>query len=134
MPAFVKHEASWEKARRIVDKQYGTPESLGDGYWKRVTSIYRNMEPDDFFLKSSEGQDKKAFYLQLCKKAEQQEIIDVLQDDNGEDVTVVNTSDTPEQQMYLNEQDPLDANATPHLHGGVIFKRPGKPTGKPAKK
>ena len=45
MPAFVKHESSWQKAKQIVNKQY--PNKKGAAYWRIVTSIYKQMEPQD---------------------------------------------------------------------------------------
>ena len=44
MPAFVKHEQDWAKARTSADKKG----LKGESYWKYVTAIYRNMHPEDF--------------------------------------------------------------------------------------
>lgn len=51
MPAFVKHEEDWQKARKEADRQKITKK--GDKYWKYVTSIYRKMHPEDFSKSAS---------------------------------------------------------------------------------
>ncbi len=45
MPAFVKHEDSWSKAKQIVKKQY--PDKTGSAFWRLVTTVYKKMHPED---------------------------------------------------------------------------------------
>lgn len=63
MPAFVKHEDSWERAKEIVRKQY--PDKKGAAFWKIVTSIYKNMEPADM--------KKTANCMQIMRKIAEEE-------------------------------------------------------------
>lgn len=44
MPAFVKHEADWSKARKAADKKG----LKGEKYWKYTTAIYKKIHPEDF--------------------------------------------------------------------------------------
>lgn len=44
MPAFVKSEKDWKRARKAADKA-GVK---GEDYWKYTTSIYKKMRPEDF--------------------------------------------------------------------------------------
>lgn len=41
MPAFVKDEELWEKAKEIVRKQYKKSEKDGDEFWRLVTGVYK---------------------------------------------------------------------------------------------
>lgn len=50
MPAFVKHEDDWKKARSISDKKG----LKGDKYWKYTTAIYRKIHPEDFAKEASQ--------------------------------------------------------------------------------
>lgn len=50
MPAFVKHEDDWSKARKIADKKG----LKGDKYWKYTTAIYRRVHPEDFVKQAAQ--------------------------------------------------------------------------------
>lgn len=45
MPAFVKHERAWQRAKNIVKKQY--PDKKGTDSWRLVTAIYKRLAPRD---------------------------------------------------------------------------------------
>ena len=44
MPAFVKSEKHWNKAKDIAKKKG----LKGESYWKYTTEIYKKMRPGDF--------------------------------------------------------------------------------------
>lgn len=44
MPAFVKSEEDWSKAKALAKKKG----LKGENYWKYTTSIYKKMRPEDF--------------------------------------------------------------------------------------
>lgn len=43
MPAWVKDEEKWGKAKKIVQKQYDLNEKDGEDFWKLVTEVYKKM-------------------------------------------------------------------------------------------
>lgn len=49
MPAFVKHEEDWERAKEQARKQ----NLKGDKFWKYTTAIYKKMRPEDFVKEAS---------------------------------------------------------------------------------
>lgn len=52
MPAFVKHEESWEKAKSAA-RSAGFTEKDGDKFWSYVTGVYKKIEPGDIKKQSS---------------------------------------------------------------------------------
>jgi hypothetical protein len=47
LPAFVKtkrDEKLWDKAKRIVEEEYGRSESDGDRFYRLATSIFKRMK------------------------------------------------------------------------------------------
>lgn len=49
MPAFVKHESDWERA-----KEHARKKGLkGESFWKYTTSIYKKIRPEDFSKEAS---------------------------------------------------------------------------------
>lgn len=44
MPAFVKHEDDWDRAKKQADKKG----LKGDKYWRYTTAIYKKIHPEDF--------------------------------------------------------------------------------------
>ena len=83
MPAFVKHEASWEKAKSIVKKQY--PNKKGTDFWRLVTTLYKQMEPQDIQKKAncfnaiqkiSANLNKRADWLDDIKAKRKQQLAD----------------------------------------------------------
>lgn len=41
MPNFVLDDDLWEKAKKIVRKEYGLSEKDGEEFWKLVTGVYK---------------------------------------------------------------------------------------------
>ena len=50
MPAFVKDEEAWKKARKVADKKG----LKGEQYWKYTTAVYKKIRPEDFVKAASQ--------------------------------------------------------------------------------
>ena len=58
MPAFVKHEKDWSKAKEQADKKG----LKGDKYWKYTTAIYKKIHPEDFSKAASLIIKRRIYY------------------------------------------------------------------------
>lgn len=136
MPAFVKHEASWEKAKSIVKKQY--PNKKGTDFWRLVTTLYKNMEPQDIKKKAncfnalqkiSANLNKRADWLddiRAKQKARMEEFSSAF--DNKQEATstdtststpaTISTKQTAEPKSYETRYDNISGLQIPVLPNG----------------